>query len=71
MELIIESGFTHITAESGKELHSITVSSSVLHAWQMLEKEKALYRLNGAKQYSITPVNKEVEHNDSNIFFLI
>lgn len=71
MDLIIESGFTRITEHTEGDLRIITLSTSVLHAWQMLEKEKALYRLNGVKQYSITLVNKEIEYKDSNIFLLM
>lgn len=71
MDLTIESGFTRIKERTEGDLRIITLSTSVLHAWQMLEKEKALYRLNGAKQYSITLVNKEVEHKGSNIFLLM
>ncbi|MCC6288184.1 MAG: hypothetical protein IT249_09895 [Chitinophagaceae bacterium] len=71
MELLIESGFTRITAHTEGELRIIILSSSVLHAWQMLEKEKALCRLKGAKQYHVTLVNKEIENKDANIFLLM
>jgi hypothetical protein len=71
MELIIESGFTRITEQSQGELRIIILSSSILHAWQLLQKEKALYRLNGAKQYTITLVSKEIEEKGSDIFLLM
>ncbi|MBW7891491.1 MAG: hypothetical protein H3C48_10810 [Chitinophagaceae bacterium] len=71
MELIIGSGFTRITEPSEGEWCMMILSSSILHAWQMLEKEKALCRLNGTKQYHVTLVNKAIEEQRSNIFLLM
>ena len=71
MELIIESGFTRITEKTEGDQRIIILSSSVLHAWQMLQKEKALCTLNRRKQYNIMLVNKEIEKKDSNIFLLM
>ena len=67
MELIIESSFTRITGQSEGELCIIILSSPILHA----AKERALYRLNGAKQYTITIVSKEIEEEGSDIFLLM
>lgn len=71
MELIIESGYMRITEQSEGECYIMILSSSVLHAWQMLEKEKALSRLNATRQYHVTLVNKKIEEQRSNIFLLM
>lgn len=71
MEVTIEGGYVRTTFQIESELRIITLSSSVLHAWQMLEKEKAILKLNGTKPYSIICVNKEIENKGSTIFLLV
>lgn len=71
MELTIETGVTRITDTSKKDLQIIILSGSVLQAWQLLQKEKALYLLAGRKQYHITLVDKEAKNKHSNIFLLM
>jgi len=71
MELTIESGYIRITGISKEELQIIILSGSVLLSWQMLQKEKALYMLNGRKQYHITLVDKETEKKNANTFLLL
>lgn len=71
MEVLIEAGYTRITSESQEKLQIIILSSSILHAWQMLQKEKALSKVNNTNQYSITVINKEIEKKESTIFLLM
>lgn len=71
MELLIENGYTRILYYTSEEFTIVTLSSSIVNAWQMLEKEKAFCRVKGIEQCKITVVNKEIEKKDVNIFLLM
>ncbi|MFT3948704.1 MAG: hypothetical protein QM763_17200 [Agriterribacter sp.] len=71
MELLIENGYTRITYNAEEEFTIVTLSSSIVNAWQMLEKEKTLCRVKGITQYKVTYVNKDIEKKDATVFMIM
>ncbi|MFT3750921.1 MAG: hypothetical protein QM768_21585 [Agriterribacter sp.] len=71
MELQIENGYTRILYNTDEEFTIVTLSSSIVNAWQMLEKEKALCSIKGITQYKTVYVNKDIEKKDARVFMIM
>ncbi|PVD49470.1 hypothetical protein DC498_24955 [Terrimonas sp.] len=71
MELQIENGYTRILYNAEGAFTIVTLSSSIVNAWQMLEKEKSLCKIKGIKQYKTVYVNKDIEKKDAIVFMII